>query len=549
MALLTPLANAALSLAPIFSAVADQIKIPSGIPWEWLILHVFDFVGNYGWRIVLFTVLLKLVLMPLDIYQRVKMRKNQKITEKLKPEMEKLQKVYGSDKQTLQQKQMELNKREGYSYFSACLPMILTLVIFIWLWQSLNSVSQFMNMKQYVEWYDVYKATEQVVYLNDRADGNTGNTYGIDYYTVYLDPGYDKDDAEIIKDVNALFGVKEGETPDDETLVKIDEEVALRIARRDSVRESRPLKAAEYIAFYNAADAGYKESHFDPDAVRRSVQAQYERPAENADPDRKYWEDMTADEREEAVMKAVVDSIIGGIEREAEERGSQAVFDFYHDEKLTNREGFLWIKNIWAADVPWTKPINDYSTFVSNAGDYAKKAGKLGIAKADFDALKGAAMYNKVTKKLRSDKSNNYNGYLVLPILTIGLSFLSYFITSRQQKKAGQVNETGQMAGSMKMMMFIMPLMMGFFAFMYTSMFTIYMVTNSLTTILINLGSTGVLELIDRQKSGRGGTAMRYGRPDPNAGKKGRSKNSDQPIKYGRPDPNAPGTNDTNKRR
>lgn len=77
----------------LLSAADTVIKEPSWL-WEKLLLHVFNFIGNYGWRVVFFTVCLKLLLCPLDIYQRYKARKNQKITERLKPEMEKLQKQY-----------------------------------------------------------------------------------------------------------------------------------------------------------------------------------------------------------------------------------------------------------------------------------------------------------------------------------------------------------------------------------------------------------------------------------------------------------------------
>ena len=143
--------------------LSERLNQPGGIPWEWLILKVFDFVAVYGWRIVLFTVLLKLVLYPLDIFQRYKMRKNQKITERLKPELDKLQKAYADNPQELQQKQMQLNKREGYSYFSACLPALITMVIFIWFFTSLNNISQYMIFKQYVEWYDEYTVTYEKV--------------------------------------------------------------------------------------------------------------------------------------------------------------------------------------------------------------------------------------------------------------------------------------------------------------------------------------------------------------------------------------------------
>ncbi len=139
-------------LSALVSAAA--IKQP-GAPWEKLILQVFDFVKNYGWRIIVFTLCLKLLLCPLDIYQRYKGRKNQKITEQLKPQMEKLARQY-PDRQVLAQKQMELNKKAGYSYFSACLPALITIIVMFSLLGSLSKVSEYMNFKEYNEMYDVY---------------------------------------------------------------------------------------------------------------------------------------------------------------------------------------------------------------------------------------------------------------------------------------------------------------------------------------------------------------------------------------------------------
>ena len=122
---------------------------PTGF-WSWLILNVFSFIGNYGWRIILFTVCLKLVLSPLDIFQRYQARKNQLITLKIRPQMEKLQKMYGDDQQLLAKKQMELNKKAGVKYFSSCLPAIVTLVVFITLlYYGLQPISQYQNFRQY----------------------------------------------------------------------------------------------------------------------------------------------------------------------------------------------------------------------------------------------------------------------------------------------------------------------------------------------------------------------------------------------------------------
>ena len=105
-------------MAFLSNFICANVQAPTGL-WEWLVLDVFSFVENYGWRVVLFTLCLKLLLSPLDIYQRYKARQNQKISERLKPQLEKLQRQY-PDPQDFQQKQMELQKKEGFSYFSSC---------------------------------------------------------------------------------------------------------------------------------------------------------------------------------------------------------------------------------------------------------------------------------------------------------------------------------------------------------------------------------------------------------------------------------------------
>ncbi len=86
---------------------------------------VYSIIANYGWSIVIFTILIKLVLMPLDIKNRKGMRKMAKI----QPELNKLQKKYANDKQKLQQKQSELMRKERYSPLSGCLPMLIQMPI------------------------------------------------------------------------------------------------------------------------------------------------------------------------------------------------------------------------------------------------------------------------------------------------------------------------------------------------------------------------------------------------------------------------------------
>lgn len=86
---------------------------------------IYSIVSNYGWSIVIFTILIKVVLMPLDIKNRKGMRKMAQI----QPELNKLQVKYANDKQKLQQKQQEMMRKEKYNPMSGCLPMLFQMPI------------------------------------------------------------------------------------------------------------------------------------------------------------------------------------------------------------------------------------------------------------------------------------------------------------------------------------------------------------------------------------------------------------------------------------
>lgn len=80
--------------------------------------------------------------------------------------------------------------------------------------------------------------------------------------------------------------------------------------------------------------------------------------------------------------------------------------------------------------------------------------------------------YNTVMGLLLDEENNGANGYLVLPILSVLLSVGMQLITMRQQKKSGQMNDAMGGGGAMKVMMFVMPVMIGFFSLSYTSAFS-----------------------------------------------------------------------------
>ncbi|MBQ7139338.1 MAG: YidC/Oxa1 family membrane protein insertase [Clostridia bacterium] len=86
---------------------------------------IYGFIGSYGWSVVAFTVLIRLVLMPLDYKSRVGMRK----MTALAPKQAELQKKYGHDQEKLNRKLQELYKKEGASPMAGCWPMLLSMPI------------------------------------------------------------------------------------------------------------------------------------------------------------------------------------------------------------------------------------------------------------------------------------------------------------------------------------------------------------------------------------------------------------------------------------
>lgn len=447
---------------------------PTGL-WEWLILNVFGFIGNYGWRIVVLVIFLKLILSPLDFYQRYKMRKNQRITEALKPQLEKLEKQYGEDKQTLQQKQMELNRKAGFSYMSACIPLIITLVLFITFFTALRSVSTYMEFKQYVEMYDAYVTSYEESGFNYDL-----RTDGIEYALVFDEnEEYKRSDEwlkEVFADENTLNGYIGEEIKNEFSHAHIDNYID---------------ELMKYKVEYIDQNKSYKD--FVRDFNGRGG---------------------TGDPKEENFPFAM--SIL--MQAKAQEETVSAFEN--------SRTKFLWIKSLWVADVPWSKSLPEWNTFqtaMNNFGylseDINNNPSHVYNSEGEeneirYNSLIKQETYQLVTAKVR-DRSDLYdtNGYLIMVVLVVGLSLVSQFISNAQQKKSGQTMQ-GSGSGMMKVMLWIMPIMLGIFALTSSSAFTLYMVVNSIMTLIINFIMSVIVNLIFGRK--REETVIKYGRADPN---------------------------------
>lgn len=92
-----------------------------------IIRFIYSIFNNYGISIILFTILIRGIMIPFS----VKQHKSSLQQRALQPQLQELQRYYGDDKQGYSEAQMELYKKHNISMFGGCLSSILTLVL-IW---------------------------------------------------------------------------------------------------------------------------------------------------------------------------------------------------------------------------------------------------------------------------------------------------------------------------------------------------------------------------------------------------------------------------------
>ncbi len=104
-----------------------------------LLKLIYDMVGNYGISIILFTILTKILLLPINIKQTQSTKKMNELNPKIKA----LQAKYKNDKERLNEKLMELYKEEKYNPAGGCLPLLIQMPIIIALFRVLQSPTTF----------------------------------------------------------------------------------------------------------------------------------------------------------------------------------------------------------------------------------------------------------------------------------------------------------------------------------------------------------------------------------------------------------------------
>lgn len=122
-------------------------------PLGYVLNIIYELVQNYGVAIIIFTVLLKIVMIPISIKQQ----KTIKASTKIQKEMDKIKEKYSNNQEKMNQEIMDLYKKENMSPFGGCLTSIIQLVILMSIFLLVGSPLTYMKkvdnnlINQYVD--------------------------------------------------------------------------------------------------------------------------------------------------------------------------------------------------------------------------------------------------------------------------------------------------------------------------------------------------------------------------------------------------------------
>src|SRR5262249_49029416 len=96
----------------------------------WMMQHIYNVLGNWGWSIVFVTLVIKLIFYPLS----EKSYRSMSGLKRLQPKINALKERYGDDKQQFTRETIELYRKEKVNPMSGCLPILIQIPVFIGLY-------------------------------------------------------------------------------------------------------------------------------------------------------------------------------------------------------------------------------------------------------------------------------------------------------------------------------------------------------------------------------------------------------------------------------
>ncbi|MDR0703146.1 MAG: membrane protein insertase YidC [Azoarcus sp.] len=136
------------NIAPGLKLVVDYgVLTVIAAPLFWLLSLLHSLTGNWGWAIILVTVIIKAVFFPLSATSYKSMAKMRVLA----PRLQRLKDLYGNDKARMQQEMMDLYRTEKINPLGGCLPIVVQIPVFLALyWVLLGSVE--MRQAPWIGW-------------------------------------------------------------------------------------------------------------------------------------------------------------------------------------------------------------------------------------------------------------------------------------------------------------------------------------------------------------------------------------------------------------
>ena len=181
---------------------------------------IYEIVKIYGLAIILFSILLKLLLLPLTIKQQKTLKKSQKVQVKLKE----IQDKYKNNPEKLNQEMMDLYKRENMSPFSGCLSSILQIILLLAMFYLVSRPLTYMK-----------KVDEQVInnyketIVQEQGENSISTTYPEISIIKYINQKQDNSEEKNIEKMNNI----------DNTVSEINNELKENVVISEKIEEEK----------------------------------------------------------------------------------------------------------------------------------------------------------------------------------------------------------------------------------------------------------------------------------------------------------------------
>ena len=130
-------------------------------PFTLILKWFYDITGNFGFSIILFTVLIRALLFPIA----QKSFKSMKKMKAMQPEMKRIQTMYANNKQMMNMQLAMLYKKSGVNPLSGCLPLLIQIPVFFALYKSLV-ISIEMRQAPFILWINDLSAPDPTSIFN-----------------------------------------------------------------------------------------------------------------------------------------------------------------------------------------------------------------------------------------------------------------------------------------------------------------------------------------------------------------------------------------------